>query len=330
MAAHVKGDFVDDNKGEIVRSRFVAKQVAYDSRDDVSQSTPALLAFRLLLSIAVSDALIFGGSPVVLSVWDISVAFFHAVMDELVYVHPPRDLVPPGWCWKLRKSMYGTRRASRLWADCVRRALEDDGSETIAVFSMFFVNRSKRYIVAVWSDDFAFIVASEMLSHLTELLERNFECKLIGNIGPRMPQNVVKLLNRQLAWTEKGFEWHADTKHSRSVLLKHGLEEEKSTSAVSPGRKISGTNIRDGEDYLSVQETKEYASVAGTLLHHALDRPDLQFAVGRLMSAVTKPQRKHLAMMKHCLRYMLGRCCCVWLFDYQEWPRRAGDPDGCG
>ena len=203
--AHVKGEFVDDNKGDIVRSRFVTKQVAYDSRDDVSQSTPALLVFRLLLSISVSDASIFGGSAVVLSVWDIPMAFFHAVMDELVYVHPPRDLVPSGWCWKLRKSMYGTRRASRLWAGHVRRALEDDGSETIVVFSMLFVTRSKRYIAAVWGDDFAFIVASEMLPHLTELLERNFECKLIGNIGPGMPQKVVKLLNRQLAWTEKGF-----------------------------------------------------------------------------------------------------------------------------
>ena len=37
---------------------------------------------------------------------------------------------------------------------------------------------------------------------------------------------------------------------------------------------------------------KEYASAAGTLLYHALDRPDLQFTVGRLMSAITKPQRK--------------------------------------
>ena len=68
--AHVKGDFVDDNKGDIVRSCFVAKQVAYDPRDDVSQSTSALPVFRQLLSIAVSDALVFGGSPVVLSVWD--------------------------------------------------------------------------------------------------------------------------------------------------------------------------------------------------------------------------------------------------------------------
>ena len=161
-------------------------------------------------------------------------AFFHAVMDELVSVHPPLDMVPPGWCWKLRKSMYGTRRAGRLWADYVKRVMEDDGSETIGVFSMVFLNRSKRYIVAVWSDDFAFTVASEMLPHLTELLERNIECRLIGNIGPGMLLKVVKLLNRQLAWTEQGFEWHADTKHSRSVLLKHGLVEGKSTSEVIP------------------------------------------------------------------------------------------------
>ena len=99
QGTHVKGGWVEDNKGDIVRSRFVAKQVAYDQRDDVSQTTtPALLIFRLLLSIAVSIAPIFCGSAVVLSVWDISVAFFHTVMNELVYAHPPRDVVLPGWC----------------------------------------------------------------------------------------------------------------------------------------------------------------------------------------------------------------------------------------
>ena len=98
--------------------------------------------------------------------------------------------------------------------------------------------------MAVWGADFAFTVASEMLPHLTVLLERNFECRLMGNIGPGMSLKVVKLLNRQLAWTVQGFEWHADTKG-------------KSTSAVSPGSKASGTNIRDGEDYLDEKEAKE-------------------------------------------------------------------------
>ena len=68
------------------------------------------------------------------------------------------------------------------------------------------------------------------------------------------------------------------------------------------------------EDYLDENEAKEYASAAGTLLYHALDRPDLQFT-----SAITKPQRKHQAVMKHFLRYVVGRRCCAWKFDYQEW-----------
>ena len=59
---------------------------------------------------------------------------------------------------------------------------------------------------------------------------------------------------------------------------------------------------------------------AGTFLCHALDRPDLQFTVGRLMSTTTKPQRKHQAVMKHCLRYTVGRRCCAWKFDYLKWP----------
>ena len=122
------------------------------------------------------------------------------------------------------------RRASRLWADYVRRVLEDDGSETIVVFCMVSVNGSKRYIVGVWGGDSAFTVASEMLPHLNELLERNFECKLNGNIGPKKPLKVVKLLNPQRAWTEQGFEWRADTKHSPEAWSRGWEEHERGES----------------------------------------------------------------------------------------------------
>ena len=48
QGTHVKGGWVEDTKGDIHRSRFVAKQVAYDQRDDVSRTSPALLILRLL------------------------------------------------------------------------------------------------------------------------------------------------------------------------------------------------------------------------------------------------------------------------------------------
>ena len=87
---HVKGDWVEDNKGDVVRSRFVVKQIAYDYRDDVSQSTPALLVFRMMLAFASSSCpLIKTGSNFFIAIWDISVAFMHATIDELIFVHPP-------------------------------------------------------------------------------------------------------------------------------------------------------------------------------------------------------------------------------------------------
>lgn len=89
---------MEDYRGDAVRSRFVAKQVAYEKRTDVSQSTPALLVFRLKMSLAASSAPLFqrGGGGGVIGVWGTSIAFFHSRMDEHMYVHPPKDLAPAG------------------------------------------------------------------------------------------------------------------------------------------------------------------------------------------------------------------------------------------
>ena len=113
----------------------------------------------------------------------------------------------------------------------------------------------------------------------------------------------------ETARTEQGFEQHA---------LKHGLMEGESENTMSSGRRISVTNIRDSKDYLSVLEMKDYASVTGILLYHDLDRPDLQFAMGQLMTEVVEPQRKQLRMMKHCVRNMTGERRCAWECDIPE------------
>ena len=72
----MKGDWVEDNKGDVVRSRLFVKQIAYDYRDDVSQSTPALSVFRMMLAFAsLNFPLLKTGSNVYIGIWDISVAF---------------------------------------------------------------------------------------------------------------------------------------------------------------------------------------------------------------------------------------------------------------
>ena len=197
----------------------------------------------------------------------------------------------------------GGRADSGPTMSCVRG--RTTAQRQIVVFSMLFVNRSKRYIVAVWGDDFAFIVASEMLSHLTELLERNFECKLSGNIGPAMPQKGGETLEPATGLDREGLR--VARGHETLQICppeawpRGGDEHERVESWEQDVRhkhpRQRGLPQRAGDE-----------GICQCCRNLALPRfgpAGLAVRGGRLMSAVTKPQRKHLAMMKHCLRYTL-------------------------
>ncbi len=62
-----------------------------------------------------------------------------------------------------------------------------------------------------------------------------------------------------------------------------------------------------------------YSSAAGAMLYHALDRPDTQFATGRVMQYVTKPTVLAEARMKHLARYIHTHPQVVWIFEQQDW-----------
>ena len=69
------------------------------------------------------------GSNFFIAIWDISVAFMHATIDELIFVHPPKDLVPPGFCWR--------------WADTVTEVLVSSDYIASKVFAMVFLHRTR-------------------------------------------------------------------------------------------------------------------------------------------------------------------------------------------
>ena len=85
----------------LVRSRLVVNQVRGASkREDVFAATPPLAAMRFILSRAASR-----GHGRCLGLWDVSVAFFHATIEEEVFVRPPKNMRKDKTIWRL---MYGT------------------------------------------------------------------------------------------------------------------------------------------------------------------------------------------------------------------------------
>ncbi len=127
-------------------------------------------------------------------------------------------------------------------------------------------------------------------------------------------------MNRIIAYNaeRKSFEWHTDGKHPKKIGEMLNFND-RTKGANMTGTKDDGAKLRDGALELEGQEKSLYSSAAGTMLYHALDRPDTQFATGRVMQYVTKPTVLAEARMKHLARYIHTHPQVVWIFEQQDW-----------
>ena len=96
-------------KKNTLKARFVAQQVACGERDDVFASTPPLAVARALLALASSGNSKETGYN---GLFDITAAFVHSPIDELIVLISPAGIVQPGQGLLLRRALYGRRKAS--------------------------------------------------------------------------------------------------------------------------------------------------------------------------------------------------------------------------
>ena len=70
-----------------------------------------------------------------LALYDISVAFWHALLpeDEPIAMYPPRGEEEAGYMWQMKRAMYGTRRASRLFQEHMKGVLKEAGKAALKV-----------------------------------------------------------------------------------------------------------------------------------------------------------------------------------------------------
>eukprot|EP00959_Pyramimonas_sp_CCMP1952_P338344 7085814-Pyramimonas_sp.AAC.1 len=79
-----------------VRWRFVATEInKHEVRED-NHFTPQLMIARATLSRAASSPTSTGGHKRMIQVWGARKVFFNADLGETIYVHPGRELRPPG------------------------------------------------------------------------------------------------------------------------------------------------------------------------------------------------------------------------------------------
>ena len=107
-----------------------------------------LAAMRFILSRAASR----GQDRCLL--WDVSVAFFLAMIEEEVFVRPPKNMRKDKTLWRLLKAMYGTQVASSRWQRLMRETLCDGHWKVLTCVPCVAYNETEDSSVMFHGDDF--------------------------------------------------------------------------------------------------------------------------------------------------------------------------------
>ena len=170
------------------------------------------MALKLVLSRMVSK-----GRTRQFASHDVSVAFFHAWLEQGVWVKPPKELrLGDNWLWYVVKALYGMRESSKAFQDVVRNMyLEYEWTLLQTVPCLAY--SSKLDTLSGWhGDDFYTEGESEALDEIDEMILRTFKAKVLPRLGPGA--NVEStILRRTLKWSTEGVHLTPDAKHVENL-----------------------------------------------------------------------------------------------------------------
>jgi hypothetical protein len=240
---------------------------------------------------------------------DVSTAYLNGVLNEEIYISPPEGVpIQDGFCWKLKKSIYGLKQAGRTWNRTLDAALTQIGFQQLNAETCLYVFRGdggEVCFLVVYVDDL-------LLAASTTKFMRTIKAKL---------QNAFKMRDLGPASFILGLEIIRDRKNHTialsqaqyvdKVLERCGMTDcsiDKTPMRVTP--RVSATDPEDNTirfQCIIGTQLVSYATVVGSLMYAMLGtRPDLAHVVGILGRYSSAPKSCHWEIAKRALRYLKG------------------------
>ena len=248
-------------------------------REDVFAATPPLVAMRSNLSRAASR-----GHGRCFGLWDVSVAFFHATIEEEVFVRSPKNMRKDQTIWRLLKAMQWTQVASSRWQRLVRETLCDCHWKVLTCVPCVAYNETEDSLVMFHGDDSLAEGHDRSLDKLDEVWKA-FEIKRLPRIGPIAGREGM-FLHRTIRWNESGFWYRPDPKHVDALIATLSLEDAR--LVATPFTRDIGKGQANTLSKLSVIEQAIYMSGSGLLQYISLDRMNVVFATKEVRSRTAK------------------------------------------
>lgn len=229
---------------------------------------------------------------------DYSNAFIHAVLDEPVWIQLPRgyqSTLPGKSCLKLKRSLYGTNFAPKLWADTLFAALVKYGLIQSEHDKCLF---SKPGLMAVcWVDDLvlAYKDPAEKDKFLKAMNEYGFTLSIDDTLESFLGINFETLPDGSFNMTQPAL--------IEKIIKATGMENcNRSPTPAAPNQPLG--KDPDGEP---MNEPWSYPSVCGMLQYLTTNtRPDCCYAVSQIARFTHDPKQSHATAVKRIVRYLAG------------------------
>ena len=281
--------------------------------------TAPLKCIKIIISRAASIKNTRGQHTRVFALYDISVASWHAPLqeDEPIAMYPPRGKEEAGYMWQMKRAMYGTRRALRLFQEHMKGVLKEAGCAALKVCHQVYHCLEKDSMAAIHGDDIIAEEEPEKLDRLDEVLKRLVMVKVLDRVRPRAAEHG-QCLKRHIAYIlGQGFEWLEDPKHLAAIIRNSSMVGAKPKS--SPGSKDLRRSDPEALDELEEVEGKLYQQKTANSIYMSSGRLDMQFCVKRLSEMMTKPRKMGNLRLARLARYLVGTQMLTLRFDHQEY-----------
>jgi hypothetical protein len=229
---------------------------------------------------------------------DVKGAYLNGILTQPIYMEQPIGFEDgSGLVCLLIKSIYGLKQAGRVWNiefDCAIR--KHGFRPLISDPCTYILCRDDHFIiVTVWVDDLLLFVTLESLIEQTKAnLEAEWELTDLGEL--------VKIVGIEIALRDHSI-MISQRRYLESILCKEGMDNANTVGMpLDPNIVLEPNPDGDVGD-----QSNSYARLIGELQFLAnATRPNIAYAISRLLSYTANPTMQHVTALKCVLRYLSG------------------------
>ena len=309
----------EESGGWFVRSRLVGRDFRTKGegvRNDLFAAMPPLEAKKVLFRMTAGER---GwrrrrGEPEVkLMFIDVKKAHLNAVCEEDVWVELPPEFWEYGKYARLRRWLYGMRKAAAGWEDNYAGRLESVGFRRGIGAPTVFYNPKTGVRVVVHGDDFTFAGVRGELEKMRRRMAEWYEVKERGIMGSDEGElKEVVILGRTVRWTREGLEYEADGKHRKTLMRMMGIDERSNIVGSPSVKEGDGSEWLSDDVELQGSDRRRYREMTARLNYLGQDRSDVQYATKELCTEMSRPTEGGLRKLKRVVRYLAGAESVVW------------------